>query len=144
MTLAEHHMDRALPLDGAARRRRAAARAAFGGGVVMAAMSLLTPSAGAAVDPIPDEGLPAELAPALLSTTTTPLQAGVNGVLKDGDSDPLVDTPVQAMAEGDGVMYVGGKFAQVVNADGTTAAQSYLAAFDLTTGAWIQIGRAHV
>jgi chitodextrinase len=113
----------------------------LGAGVVTAAMALLAPAAGAAVDPIPDAGLPAELAPALVSTTTTPLQAGVSGVLKVGDSDPLVDTPVQAMAEGDGVMYVGGKFAQVVNADGTTGAQSYLAAFDLTTGAWIDTFR---
>lgn len=41
------------------------------------------------------------------------------------------------MAEGDNVMYVGGKFAEVVNSDGTTGAQSYLAAFDLTSAAWI-------
>ena len=104
-------------------------------------MSMLAPAADAAGEPIPDEGLPAELAVALVSTTTTPLQSGVSGVLKVGDSDPLVDTPVQAMAEGDNVMYVGGKFAEVVNSDGTTGAQSYLAAFDLTSGAWIDTFR---
>ena len=98
---------------------------------------MLAPAAAAVAGPISDTGLAAQIAPALVSTTTTPLAAGVTGVLKDGDSEPLVDTPVQAMAQGDGVIYVGGKFANVVRPDGTTGAQSYLAAFDDVTGAWI-------
>jgi hypothetical protein len=90
-------------------------------------------------DPLPDTGLPAVLGPGTMSDQPVPLAAGVSGVLKAGDTpaQELLDTPVQALAQWGDRIFVGGKFSQVNRADGTTVNQSYLAAFDRATGAYI-------
>jgi hypothetical protein len=97
---------------------------------------------------IPDGGLPAITQRGILDTRTQPMAAGVLGVLKTGDSEPQVDTPVQAFAEwtnpntGQAIMFVGGKFAHVQRGtDAPLQNQSYLAAFDRDTGAWINTFR---
>jgi hypothetical protein len=96
--------------------------------------------------PIPDTGLPATTVTAAMSGTVsdvnTPMQAGVLGVLKAGDTQPDVDAMVLAFAEWGNRIYVGGKFANVQRGAGAPLeAQSYLAAFDRTTGAWIDTFR---
>jgi hypothetical protein len=97
---------------------------------------------------IPDQGLPAITQRGILDTRTQPMAAGVLGVLKTGDSEPSVDTPVQAFAEwtnpntGQAIMFVGGKFANVQRGAGAPLQnQRYLAAFDRNTGAWIDTFR---
>ena len=89
--------------------------------------------------PVPDGGLAAVPGPGGVSDRPTPLAAGVAGVLKVGDTvaQQGIDTPVQAIAQWGDRIFVGGKFSQVVRADGTTVAQSYLAAFDRVTGAYL-------
>ena len=92
-------------------------------------------SSGAA---IPDTGLAAETLSPRISDRHEVLQAGVVGVLKVGDTEPALDTPVQAFAEFGDRIFVGGKFASVeLGPGGTLVAQPYLAAFDRSTGAWI-------
>lgn len=89
--------------------------------------------------PFPDGGLAAVPGPGGLTDRPTVLAAGVAGVLKVGDTvaQQGIDTPVQAIAQWGDRVFVGGKFSQVVRADGSTVAQSYLAAFDRATGAYI-------
>ena len=91
---------------------------------------------------IPDQGVPASTISTALSGTVSDinsaLQGGVVGVLKTGDTQPEVDAMVLAFAEVGNRIYVGGKFANVQRGTGAPLeAQSYLAAFDRTTGAWI-------
>ena len=87
---------------------------------------------------IPDTGLPAKSTGPLLKDVSQNMSWGVSGVLKVGDSEPAVDTPVQAFAELNGRIFVGGKFSQVQHGDGGTRySQSYLAAFDRDTSEWI-------
>jgi hypothetical protein len=97
---------------------------------------------------IPDQGLAAITQRGILDTRTQPMAAGVLGVLKTGDSEPSVDTPVQAFAEwtnpntGQAIMFVGGKFSSVQRGAGAPLQnQRYLAAFDRNTGAWIDTFR---
>lgn len=91
---------------------------------------------------IPDTGLPAQTQRGILDTRTKPMAAGVVGVLKDGDSEPALDTPALAFAQWGNVIFVGGKFANVQRGAGAPLeAQSYLAAFDKSTGAWIDTFR---
>jgi hypothetical protein len=97
---------------------------------------------------IPDAGLPAQTQRPLMETRTQPMAAGVLGVLKTGDSEPAVDTPVQAFAEwtnpatGQAIVFVGGKFSSVQRGAGAPLQnQRYLGAFDRSTGAWIDTFR---
>ncbi|MFK7919097.1 MAG: hypothetical protein AB8G14_13555, partial [Ilumatobacter sp.] len=93
-----------------------------------------------AADAIPDEGLPEVLveAEAIVSERTEPLAAGVTGVSKVNDGFPQMDTEVLAIAEHDGIMYIGGKFTQVeIAATGERFDQPFLAAFERETGEWI-------
>jgi hypothetical protein len=125
--------------DGGVGRR--AARALVVAVVIAAAGSTLAGPASAAPRPseaIPDTGLPAETEPVSMSSRTEVLAAGVSGVSTIGDSEPQLQTPVLAFAEWGDVMFVGGKFTQVVKADGTKVDQRSLAAFDRRTGAWIE------
>ncbi len=93
---------------------------------------------------IPDEGLPAvsiESSP-LVSERTEVLQAGVTGINLANDSFPATNVRVLAFAEIGNTIYVGGKFKEVQ--DATTlqkTGQPFLAAFDRTTGAWIDTFR---
>jgi hypothetical protein len=87
---------------------------------------------------IPDTGLPAKPVGPLLKDVSEDMPWGVNGWLEVGDSDPRVDTPVQAFAELNGRIFVGGKFAEVKHGEGGAEfPQSYLAAFDRDTMEWI-------
>jgi hypothetical protein len=97
---------------------------------------------------IPDGGLPALTQRPMMNTRTQPMAAGVLGVLKTGDSESSVDTPVQAFAEwtnpatGQAVVFVGGKFSSVQRGAGAPQQnQRYLGAFDRGTGAWIDTFR---
>lgn len=97
---------------------------------------------------IADGGLPAQTQRAIMDTRTQPMAAGVLGVLKTGDSEPAVDTPVQAFAEwtnpatGQAIIFVGGKFSSVQRGAGAPLQnQRYLGAFDRATGAWIDTFR---
>jgi hypothetical protein len=90
---------------------------------------------------LPASGLPAERR-SRMRTTTDVLQAGVVGLRTQGDSEPEVDAQVLAFAEWNDRIYVGGKFAQVQRGAGAPLQQQpYLAAFDRTTGAWIDTFR---
>ena len=89
-------------------------------------------------DAIPDAGLPALSQRGIMNTRPTVLDGGVLGVLHEGDSEALVNTPVQAFAEWGSWIFVGGKFESVQRgAGGAVVAQPYLAAFDRRTGAWV-------
>lgn len=123
------------------RVRRGAARALVMTVMAAAAGGALAMPASAGPRPaeaIPDTGLPAETQPVSMSSRTEVLVAGVSGVSTIGDSEPQLQTPVLAFAEWGDVMFVGGKFTQVVKADGTKVDQRSLAAFDRRTGAWIE------
>ena len=90
------------------------------------------------LDPIPDGGLGAVPARAGLDDRPAEIAGGVRGVLKSGDSEPLLDTPVLAITTIGDRVYVGGKFAQVRDAaTGDLVDHPYLAAFDRGTGVWI-------
>lgn len=90
---------------------------------------------------LPAAGLPAERR-SRMRTTTDVLQAGVIGLRTTGDSEPEVDAQVLAFAESGNRIYVGGKFAQVQRStDASVQQQPYLAAFDRSTGAWIDTFR---
>ncbi len=92
----------------------------------------------------PAAGLPAERRSVMRGVTEV-LRGGVTGLLTAGDSEPEVHARVLAFAEWNGRIYVGGKFASVQRGAGTTPqSQSYLAAFDRQTGAWIDTFRPDV
>lgn len=76
--------------------------------------------------------------PKLVSNQTEVLQAGVVGVNEENDTFTQTDISVAAFAEIDDTMYIGGKFTKVeIAATGQRIDQPYLAAFDRSTGAWI-------
>ncbi len=88
---------------------------------------------------VPDTGLPAVALTPFVTERPDVLPSGVVGVLKVGDSEPDVDAPVLAFAEHapTNTVFVGGKFANVQQGSGAPLeSQSYLAAFDASTGAW--------
>ena len=85
---------------------------------------------------VPDEGTPAETAPAVARSGSVPQPWGVVGTGSGGTGE--LATEVQAFQQIGDVMYVGGNFTRVRSQDGTTEEnQAYLAAFDATTGEWI-------
>ena len=91
-----------------------------------------------ALAPIPDTGVPAQTQAPLLEDRPQEIAGGVSGVLKIGDSEPALDTPVLALTTSGDRVYVGGKFSDVRDtATGNLVSHPYLAAFDRTTGAWI-------
>ena len=88
--------------------------------------------------PIPDAGLDAVTVAPGLDDRPAEIAGGVRGVLKTGDSEPQLDTPVLAITTIGDRVYVGGKFAQVRDAaSGDLVDHRSLAAFDRITGAWI-------
>ena len=104
----------------------------------------LTAPVDAQADQIPDDGLPAApiAASPLVSRRTEVLEAGVVGINKANDSFAVTDISVAAIAEIGDTMYIGGKFTQVETAaDRRRDDQRFLAAFDRTTGAWIDTFR---
>jgi hypothetical protein len=133
-----HHPDTS---DATAHRRRPSRRAVVAG--LLLAGSLVPATASLAVPPraavlIPDQGLPAELQPTTMSTRTEVMAAGVTGVSKVGDTESALDTPVLAFAQWNDIVFVGGKFTNVQRGTGAPLqSQSYLAAFDRSTGTWI-------
>ena len=93
----------------------------------------------AAMDVIPDDGLPAISigASALVSERTEILAAGVTGRNEVNDSFPREDISVIAFAEYGDRIFVGGKFLNVQDASTREEHdQPFLAAFDRETGAW--------
>ena len=88
---------------------------------------------------LPDEGTPAQQLPALLGDGVLPQTWGVAG-LANGISGEL-HTEVAAFAQIGERVYVGGNFRYVQQTEDASGAdrheQSWLAAFDVTTGAWI-------
>jgi len=104
----------------------------------------LSSAADAQVDQIPDDGLPAApiAASPLVSRRTEVLQAGVVGINEANDTFAVTDISVAAIAEIGETIYIGGKFTQVeAAADLQRSDQRFLAAFDRTTGAWIDTFR---
>jgi hypothetical protein len=94
-----------------------------------------TPSLAA----IPDTGVPSQTLVPGLDDRPAEIAGGVRGVLKIGDSEPQVDAPVLAIATTGDRVYVGGKFSDVRStATGSLEPHAYLAAFDRSTGAWIE------
>jgi len=92
----------------------------------------------APLDPIPSGGLPEVTLAPQLDDRPAEIAGGVVGVLKSGDSEPQLDTPVLALTTLGDRVYVGGKFSDARDtATGALVRQSYLAAFDRNTGAWI-------
>lgn len=91
---------------------------------------------------IADSGRPALTQRPGMSPITDELRAGVVGVLEEGDSEPEIDSRVQAIAQIGDTIYIGGKFAAVEQGrSGPTTPQPYLAAFDRATGEWIDTFR---
>src|SRR6056297_2018369 len=89
---------------------------------------------------IPDDGLPPVVIAGspVVSERTEVLEAGVAGLWPTAnDSFPREQIHVLAFAELNDVIYVGGKFTRVEFAAGGSVDQSFLAAFDRDTGAWI-------
>lgn len=85
---------------------------------------------------IADSGAPAqELAP-LLESFPLPGQWGVAGRGQNERNERFVQ--VQAFAEVNGRMFVGGNFRQVRHTSGGTEDQPFLAAFDVRSGEWLQ------
>lgn len=136
------------------RTRRTLRRSLLVGAVAAAGLVVAGPPPSQAADPSPAEaGTPGVAGPVsvsalnradrseipqLVSTTTEPLQAGVVGINKQNDTFPKTDISVAAIAEVGNTIYVGGKFTSVeIAATGQRIAQPFLAAFDRTTGAWI-------
>lgn len=96
----------------------------------------------APMPPIADAGLPAHAVASGLDDRPAELAGGVVGVLKAGDSEAQLDTPVLAITTLGDRVYIGGKFSDARDtASGKLVRQSYLAAFDRTTGAWISTFR---
>jgi hypothetical protein len=88
--------------------------------------------------PIPAAGLPAEERRVVIDPQSVPTTSGVIGQTAPGDTDRTINTPVQAFAEWNDVIYVGGKFSVVeTRPDGPRVTQRFLAAFDRRTGAFI-------
>ncbi|UMG91349.1 fibrinogen-like YCDxxxxGGGW domain-containing protein [Nocardioides sp. TF02-7] len=87
---------------------------------------------------IPGSGTPAIEARALHESDADPLPWGVAGTAGSTSREGSVE--VQAFAEAGGRMYVGGNFRYVQPYDnaGARVEQSFLAAFDLQTGEWVQ------
>lgn len=95
-----------------------------------------------APSPIPDSGITRRQQRGILDPRPQVLEGGVVGELYEGDSEPLVNTPVQAIAQAGNRIFVGGKFARVQRGEGAPLVeQPYLAAFDRATGAWIDTFR---
>jgi hypothetical protein len=91
---------------------------------------------------IPDSGIGRRQQRGLLDPRPQVLAGGVVGELYAGDSEPLVNTPVQAIVQVGNRIIVGGKFARVQRGEGgALVEQPYLAAFDRVTGAWIDTFR---
>ncbi|GGU41475.1 fibrinogen-like YCDxxxxGGGW domain-containing protein [Nocardioides albus] len=90
---------------------------------------------------LPAEGTPAVTRPAVAKSESRWNPWGVSGVGPSYDS--YYDVEVQAFAEGDGVMYVGGNFTKVQrDGRGTDSVdQPYLAAFDVGSGEWVSAFR---
>lgn len=92
---------------------------------------------------VPDSGAPKEEQPPLAQSAALAATWGVAG-LAGGNTDEL-HTEAHAFAQIGNVMYVGGNFARVeehadrspTGAATQSVPQSYLAAFDATTGAWL-------
>ncbi|MFN3255018.1 MAG: fibronectin type III domain-containing protein [Ilumatobacter sp.] len=124
-------------------RRFVAGFAVVAVGVPLVGLSV--DSVAAQADPvIPDDGLgPIVIAaPPQVSERTEILEAGVTGLVSPLiDSFPNEQVQVFAFAEVGDVMYVGGKFLEVVTAAGATHDQPFLAAFDRNSGAWIDTFR---
>ncbi len=119
-------------------------RSALALAVVVTGLVATGSTAARAADPIPDQGLPAApiAASPLVSHRTEVLQAGVVGSNEQNDTFSRTDISVTAFAEIGDTMYVGGKFTQVeIAATGQRHDQRFLAAFDRTTGAWIDTFR---
>ncbi len=92
--------------------------------------------------PIGAVGLPAVANTPMLDDRPAEIAGGVVGVLKVGDTEPQLDTPVLAITTLGDRVYVGGKFSDTRDTTtGKLVRQSYLAAFDRTTGAWISTFR---
>lgn len=85
---------------------------------------------------IPNGGTPASTVPASLRSDALVTPWGVNGL--KGSTSTEGNVEVQAFTESKGKMYVGGNFRYVQkDAAGTgRVEQSFLAAFDLSTGEW--------
>jgi trimeric autotransporter adhesin len=95
-----------------------------------------------AAAPIADSGLAAQTLSPMLDDRPAELAGGVSGVLKVGDTEPQLDTPVLALTTFGNRVYVGGKFSDSRDTvTGKLVPQSYLAAFDRSTGAWISTFR---
>lgn len=91
---------------------------------------------------IADGGLPAQTLSPMLDDRPIEIAGGVSGVLKVGDSEPQLDTPVLAITTWGDRVYVGGKFSDVRDtANGSLVKQPYIAAFDRASGAWISTFR---
>lgn len=94
--------------------------------------------------PVPSDGLPAIARQALLTNSPSLLPWGVSGV---GAHTywPRHEVPVWAFQQIGSTMYVGGMFTTVRNGpSGPTADQPFLAAFNATTGEWIDTFRPDV
>ena len=89
--------------------------------------------------PIADSGTPVQQRSSLAETKALPTVWGVNGLASNNGETGEMRTEVQAFAQIDGYMYVGGNFRYVQrNAAGLDRVeQSYLAAFNVTTGEWL-------
>ncbi len=122
-------------------------RGALAATVAITGFAVTGPAASsveAQADQIPDDGLPAApiAASPLVSRRTEVLQAGVVGINKANDTFAVTDISVAAIAEIGDTIYIGGKFTQVETAaDLQRYDQRFLAAFDRTTGAWIDTFR---
>lgn len=112
--------------------------------VALTSTMALSGAPAAAADPIPDTGLPAQpvAASPVVSERTEILAAGVVGENSNNDSFPNTNIRVAAIAEYDGMIFVGGKFTQVeIASTRQRFDQPFLAAFDRETGAWIDTFR---
>jgi hypothetical protein len=110
-----------------------------GGSATPFAQAYLRPKLRLADRPFPAmtaAGLPGVTNRVLFDLYAKPQTYGVSG-LANGFSTER-DTEVRSMTQIGGTMFVGGNFAHVDRyADATSAAQSYLAAFDAATGDWV-------
>lgn len=87
--------------------------------------------------PIPAEGLAAESAIPVLSTTSDALPVGVAGV--DHTREQFTEAwnvPVLALRQVGDSMFVGGRFTDIVTPDSVAEPQRFLAKLDIGSGAW--------
>lgn len=85
---------------------------------------------------LPMAGAPAQAQRPLMANSTTPVGWGVEGTVTGIKNEFHLE--VQALAVRGSTLYVGGEFARVRNASGSTVvSQPYLAAFDTSTGQWL-------